>query len=190
MGNIEKLKNFFREKGVYFSPVISKSYRWLTWYTRIKVGTCNSCIELCNKILDFTEEGFREPPLHPYCDCYTVILNAIQAGTATIKGMFGADVWMKNYRELPANYINKKMAEKLGWKKEFGNLHFVAPGAIMGGDVYCNDEDILPAASGRVWREADINYTGGYRNGHRLLYSNDGLLFVTYDHYNTFYEIR
>lgn len=42
----------------------------------------------------------------------------------------------------------------------------------------------------RIWYEADINYTGGFRNGHRIVYSNDGLIFVTYDHYNTFYEIN
>ena len=40
-----------------------------------------------------------------------------------------------------------------------------------------------------MWYEADINYTGGYRNGHRILYSNDGLMFATYDHYETFYEL-
>ena len=44
--------------------------------------------------------------------------------------------------------------------------------------------------NGRIWYEVDINYTGGYRNGQRLIYSNDGLIFVTYDHYNKFYEIK
>ena len=66
----------------------------------------------------------------------------------------------------------------------------IQPGAIIGGDVYKNKKEILPFAPGRVWYEADINYTGGYRGSQRLLYSNDGLIFVTYDHYNTFYEIR
>ena len=47
----------------------------------------------------------------------------------------------------------------------------------------------LPEASGRIWYEADINYTAGFRTRHRILYSNDGLVFVTYDHYDTFYEI-
>ena len=42
---------------------------------------------------------------------------------------------------------------------------------------------------GRVWYEADINYDGGYRSNDRILYSNDGLIFVTYDHYKTFYEV-
>ena len=29
----------------------------------------------------------------------------------------------------------------------------------------------------------------GYRNHKRILYSDDGLIFVTYDHYRRFYEI-
>ena len=187
---MDTLKIYFKKKGFYFNPVISKSYRWLMWYTLIKSNTCHSCNKLCNKILDFTTEGFKKPPLHPHCDCYTVILNTIQAGTATIKGMLGADAWLKNYKELPSYYINKKEAKNRGWNSFLGNLHSVAPGAIIGGDVYKNKKGVLPTASCRVWYEADINYTNGYRNGHRLLYSNDGLLFVTYDHYNTFYEIR
>ena len=60
----------------------------------------------------------------------------------------------------------------------------------MGGDVYRNKAGKLPSAFERTWREADINYIGGYRNTCRVLYSNDGLMFVTYDHYNTFYEIN
>ena len=42
---------------------------------------------------------------------------------------------------------------------------------------------------GRIWFEADFDYAGGYRNSFRFLYSNDALIFVTYDHYATFYEI-
>ena len=57
------------------------------------------------------------------------------------------------------------------------------------GAVYKNKDGKLPQSPGRVWYEADINYTKGYRNQERILYSNDGLVFVTYDHYETFYEI-
>ena len=55
--------------------------------------------------------------------------------------------------------------------------------------VYNNDDRRLPTKFGRVWYEADINYTPGRRNTHRILWSNDGLIFVTYNHYRTFYEI-
>lgn len=47
----------------------------------------------------------------------------------------------------------------------------------------------LPEKYGRIWYEADVNYTGGYRNGERIVYSNDGLIFYTNNHYETFYEI-
>lgn len=55
--------------------------------------------------------------------------------------------------------------------------------------IYFNDDGHLPQVDGRIWYEADINYYEGKRNGHRVLWSNDGLIFVTYDHYETFYEI-
>ena len=55
--------------------------------------------------------------------------------------------------------------------------------------IYKNRDKRLPNELGRIWYEADINYYEGKRNGHRLLWSNDGLIFVTYDHYETFYEI-
>lgn len=55
--------------------------------------------------------------------------------------------------------------------------------------IYKNEDKRLPHKTGRVWYEADINYYSGKRNKHRVLWSNDGLVFVTYDHYVTFYEI-
>ncbi len=59
----------------------------------------------------------------------------------------------------------------------------------IGGDIYWHSNQKLPSAPGRTWYEADINYVEGYRGGARVLYSSDGLLFVTYDHYKTFREI-
>lgn len=64
-----------------------------------------------------------------------------------------------------------------------------APGKMFTKGVYDNSDKHLPDKPGRVWYEADINYTPGKRNKHRVLWSNDGLIFVTYDHYTTFYEI-
>ena len=57
------------------------------------------------------------------------------------------------------------------------------------GNIFKNENKHLPSAPGRIWYEADINYSGGKRNRQRILYSNDGLMFATYDHYQTFYEI-
>ena len=69
------------------------------------------------------------------------------------------------------------------------NLHQVTDKGTIGGDIYRNKDGKLPSADGRIWYEADINYTSGKRNEQRILYSDDGLIFVTYDHYKTFYEI-
>lgn len=61
---------------------------------------------------------------------------------------------------------------------------------INGADVYVSINGHLPDSPGRVWYEADINYESGYQNHHRLIYSNDGLIFATYDHYETFVQIH
>jgi len=71
-----------------------------------------------------------------------------------------------------------------------GNLKNIIPGGTIGGDIYKNSDGKLPSAPGRIWHEADINYIGGYRNTHRLVFSNDGLIFAMYDHYESFYEIQ
>jgi len=55
--------------------------------------------------------------------------------------------------------------------------------------IYQNRDGHLPSAPGRIWYEADINYASGYRSAERILYSNDGLVFVTYDHYESFVEV-
>ena len=64
-----------------------------------------------------------------------------------------------------------------------------APGKMATMGIYQNKNGHLPVAPGRIWYEADINYYSGRRNAHRILWSNDGLIFVTYDHYTTFMEI-
>lgn len=78
----------------------------------------------------------------------------------------------------------------MGWSRKKKNLHKVAPNLMIYGKIYKNSNQKLPDKPFRVWYEADINYLSGRRNSHRLLYSNDGLLFVTYDHYITFFEIH
>ncbi|MFN7286643.1 MAG: ribonuclease domain-containing protein, partial [Verrucomicrobiota bacterium] len=90
---------------------------------------------------------------------------------------------------LPDNFITKAEAKALGWNPKAGNLDAVAPGKSIGGDVFGNKEGLLPSAPGRTWFEADLNYSGGYRGGERLLYSNDGKMFYSGDHYKTFQQI-
>ena len=74
-------------------------------------------------------------------------------------------------------------------KSWLGNLADVLPGKMIGGMIYKNRDHRLSEKPGRIWYEADFDYVSGIRNGRRLLYSNDGLLFATYNHYRTFYEI-
>lgn len=114
---------------------------------------------------------------------------AVPAGLATNEGADGVDMYVALNGRLPDRYITQAEAKQQGWKKALGNLDDVLPGKIIGGDIYKNRDHRLPDAPGRTWYEADFDYSGGYRNSYRLIFSNDGLIFVTYDHYMTFYEI-
>ncbi|MEG1381856.1 MAG: ribonuclease domain-containing protein [Ruthenibacterium sp.] len=99
-------------------------------------------------------------------------------------------LYLVNYHTLPPNFITKKEAQALGWDSEDGNLDEIAPGKSIGGDVFGNFDDDLPEAKGRKWHECDLNYKGGYRGAERLLYSSDGLIYTTDDHYKTFRKIN
>ena len=115
-------------------------------------------------------------------------MEAIEAGNATNNDTNGADYWLKHFGELPDYYISPEQLEALGWKTGDRPSKYIQ-GKMLGGSIYQNRDKRLPNKIGRIWREADINYTHGRRNFHRILWSNDGLIFVTYDHYHTFYEI-
>ena len=95
-------------------------------------------------------------------------------------------LYLMLYGHLPDNFITKKEAQALGWDSREGNLWDVAPGMSIGGDVFGNREGLLPGKKGRVYYECDIDYEGGYRGGKRIVFSNDGLIYYTQDHYETF----
>lgn len=98
-------------------------------------------------------------------------------------------VYLATYGKLPQNFLTKSRAEALGWDNRLGNLDKVAPGCAIGGNRFGNYEGALPDKQGRKWTECDINYQGGYRNGERICFSNDGLIYYSNDHYNTFTQI-
>lgn len=101
-------------------------------------------------------------------------------------------LYLYTYGKLPSNYLTKKEAEALGWKKQdgrAGQLDVVAPGMSIGGDRFGNYEGLLPDEKGRKYYECDINYAGGNRGAERIIYSNDGLIFYTGDHYQTFEQL-
>lgn len=91
---------------------------------------------------------------------------------------------------LPDSFITKNDARDQGWVASEGNLRKVAPGKSIGGDRFMNREKELPDTPGRQYYEADLNYRGGSRGAERLVYSSDGLIFVTRDHYRTFEEVQ
>ena len=95
-------------------------------------------------------------------------------------------LYLHAFCELPCNYITKNEAMDLGWVSNLGNLWEVAYGACIGGDRFGNREGLLPSAKGRQYYECDVYYDGGYRNQYRLIFSNDGLIYYTEDHYETF----
>lgn len=98
--------------------------------------------------------------------------------------------YIREHGRLPDQFITKAEARKLGWEAQAGNLHDVAPGKSIGGDRFYNREGRLPDKPGRIWYEADIGYEGGHRGSERIVYSNDGLIYRTSDHYETFERIE
>lgn len=99
-------------------------------------------------------------------------------------------VYLTLFEELPDNFLTKKQAEKLGWNNREGNLDEVAPGKSIGGDRFGNYEQQLPDKKNRKWTECDINFDGGYRGAERIVFSNDGLIYYTGNHYESFDQIK
>lgn len=95
-------------------------------------------------------------------------------------------VYLTAFDKLPGNYLTKREAQALGWVNREGNLWDVAPGCSIGGDRFGNYEGALPDEKGRKWTECDIGFEGRYRNGERIVFSSDGLIYYTGDHYATF----
>ena len=95
-------------------------------------------------------------------------------------------LYIYTYGELPDNYLTKNEARDRGWDSKKGNLWDVADGMSIGGDRYYNNDDQLPEQKGRKYYECDINYEGGFRGGERIVFSNDGLIYYTGDHYESF----
>ncbi len=92
------------------------------------------------------------------------------------------------YGELPPNYITKSEARDWGWQSTYNTVAEAAPGMSIGGDKFGNYEGILPEKKGRQYYECDIDYKKGNRNAKRIVFSNDGLIFYTNDHYESFTE--
>lgn len=94
-------------------------------------------------------------------------------------------LYIHTYGRLPDNYMTKSEANALGWRS--GSVERVAPGYAIGGDYFQNREGLLPKADGRQYYECDIDTDGGRSRGSkRIVFSNDGLVYYTTDHYRSF----
>lgn len=94
-------------------------------------------------------------------------------------------LYLHSYGHLPSNFVTKSTARDAGW--DGGSLEPYLPGKCIGGDRFGNREGLLPDAKGRVWYECDINTLGARSRGaERLVYSSDGLIYYTGDHYDSF----
>ena len=92
-------------------------------------------------------------------------------------------LYIVTYDKLPSNYITKKEAKKLGWSG--GSLESYAPGKCIGGDYFGNYEGNLPEDT--EYHECDIDTLGKKSRGaKRIVYSDDGYIYYTEDHYETF----
>lgn len=104
-------------------------------------------------------------------------------GTYTAKDEVA--LYIREYGKLPDNFITKDEARDLGWKS--GGLERYAAGKCIGGDVFSNREGLLPEKAGRVYYECDIDTLGAdSRGAKRIVFSNDGLIYYTDDHYDSF----
>lgn len=110
--------------------------------------------------------------------------NLDEAGHYTSKEE--VSLYIHLYGKLPGNYITKNDAKDEGWVASKGNLFDVTDEKSIGGDRFYNRERLLPDEKGRKYYEADIDYTGGSRGAKRIVFSNDGLIYYTGDHYNSF----
>ena len=94
-------------------------------------------------------------------------------------------LYIHTYGHLPDNFITKKEAESLGWSG--GGLDDYAYGCCIGGNRFGNYEGLLPEADGRKYTECDIDTMHASKRGaKRIVFSNDGLIYYTPDHYESF----
>lgn len=90
------------------------------------------------------------------------------------------------YGDLPDNYVTKSEAEDAGWSG--GNVErYTGEGTAIGGSRFGNREGLLPKERGRTYTECDIDTVGeNSRGAKRIVFSNDGLVYYTDDHYESF----
>ena len=137
--------------------------------------------QLVSDILDITESLDIETDYSQEDPQQTPQLDA----NGTYDSKEDVALYIHLYGKLPNNYISKKEAEKLGWSG--GSVEKYVPGKCIGGSYFGNYEGLLPEKDGRTWTECDIDTLGeSGRGAKRIVFSNDGLIYYTDDHYESF----
>ena len=118
----------------------------------------------------------------------------VPAGTTvredgTYTSMEEVALYIHTFGHVPPNFVSKTKARNAGWVAEEGNLQDVLPGMSIGGGGWHNDDEVMPGSPYDQWYECDINYEGGYRGAERLVYSDNGMIFYTADHYDSYARI-
>ncbi len=137
-----------------------------------------------------SETQTAEQTLPPETGATTAAQESVAEPTAldesgTYSSMEDVALYILTYNKLPSNFITKNDARELGW--DGGSLEPYAPGKCIGGDRFGNYEGLLPEAPGRTYTECDIDTLGASSRGaKRIVFSNDGLIYYTDDHYESF----
>lgn len=144
-------------------------------------------ITSCLVALDEAQQAAAEVAATPADDASGTITPAPQApdedGAYTARDDIAA--YLNAYGRLPQNFITKSEARALGWGG--GGLDGYAYGMCIGGDRFGNNEGLLPEAAGRTYYECDVGTLhADERGAKRIVYSNDGLIYYTDDHYESF----
>ena len=118
----------------------------------------------------------------------------VPAGThvtenGTYTSMAEVALYIHTYGRVPSNFVSKTKARNAGWVAEEGNLQDVLPGMCIGGGGWHNDDQVMPGEDWDQWYECDINYDGGFRGAERLVFSDNGMIFYTPDHYESYARI-
>lgn len=154
------------------SPGVEKSVEAAAEATTIYLETGSAFATAASELQSVVE---------PETDIYTGVID--ENGTYTSKD--DVALYISSFGKLPSNFITKKEAQKLGWPG--GSLEKYAPGKCIGGDYFGNYEGLLPTKKGRKYYECDIDTLGKRKRGaKRIIYSNDGLIYYTGDHYESF----
>ena len=172
------------------------SYRFLALLltvlmTLFAVGCTDSLDKYINSDIQTETDTLKTPQIPDNENAYTEKVHATEARSSAIdeNGIYTSKedvaLYIHTFGKLPSNFITKKEAEKLGWSG--GSLEKYAKNKCIGGSRFGNYEGKLPDKEGRTYTECDIDTLGQKSRGaKRIVFSNDGLIFYTEDHYETF----